>query len=217
VRIGVLGGTGPAGQALAARLASVGHEVVIGSRTKERAVDISDELVARWDGHDLRLEGGDNAGAADTELVVVATPWEGAAATTATVAHLLEGKILVCMANALERVNGEFQALIPPRGSVAVHVAAAAPHARVVAAFQHVPAKELAAIDQPVHSDVLVCSDDRSATAAVIELIAPIPGMRGFDAGSLSSAAPVEALTAVLLQLNSRYRCRVSLHLSGID
>ncbi|MGH9281429.1 MAG: NAD(P)-binding domain-containing protein, partial [Acidimicrobiales bacterium] len=37
MEVGILGGTGPAGSGLAARLASVGIEVVIGSRSKERA------------------------------------------------------------------------------------------------------------------------------------------------------------------------------------
>ena len=34
MRIGILGGTGPAGSGLAARLASIGYEAVIGSRSK---------------------------------------------------------------------------------------------------------------------------------------------------------------------------------------
>ena len=42
--VGILGGTGPAGQALAARLASVGCQVVIGSRSAERAATVCDEL-----------------------------------------------------------------------------------------------------------------------------------------------------------------------------
>ena len=34
MRIGIVGGTGPAGSALAARLADVGYEVILGSRSK---------------------------------------------------------------------------------------------------------------------------------------------------------------------------------------
>src|SRR3712207_7231391 len=37
VRIAVLGGTGPAGRSLAARLGSIGYDVVIGSRSKYRS------------------------------------------------------------------------------------------------------------------------------------------------------------------------------------
>ena len=39
MRIGILGGTGPAGSALAARLASVGYDVVIGSKNMSRSYD----------------------------------------------------------------------------------------------------------------------------------------------------------------------------------
>ena len=48
MRIGILGGTGPAGSALAARLASVGYEVVIGSRSKYRALEARDSQVEKW-------------------------------------------------------------------------------------------------------------------------------------------------------------------------
>ena len=37
MRIGILGATGPAGSGLAARLASVGHEVLFGSRAVDKA------------------------------------------------------------------------------------------------------------------------------------------------------------------------------------
>ena len=80
MKIGILGATGPAGSGLAVRLASVGHHVVMGSRSKYRAMEVRDELIDRWDGHDLHLEAGDNAAAADSEVVVVATPWNAAAA-----------------------------------------------------------------------------------------------------------------------------------------
>ena len=48
MRIGILGGTGPAGSGLAARLACIGYEAVIGSRSKYRAMEARDHLVERW-------------------------------------------------------------------------------------------------------------------------------------------------------------------------
>src|SRR4029077_17735783 len=44
LRIGVFGGAGPAGSALGARLASVGYEVVLGSRAAERAQAVAEQL-----------------------------------------------------------------------------------------------------------------------------------------------------------------------------
>ena len=120
------------------------------------------------------------------------------------------------MANALVRVNKEFQPLVPPRGSVAAHVQAAVPECRVVAAFHHLPATELGHIDEPIDSDVLICGDDTAAVQEVSEIVWGIPGCRPLDAGELSNATAIEAFTAVLLQLNVRYKTRVAPKLTGI-
>lgn len=215
--IAVLGGTGPAGKALAARLASVGYEVVIGSRSKARALEVRDGLVAKWPDRTLPIDGADNEQAAEADLIVIATPWDAAATTAKSVEGQVENKVVISMANALARVGHEFQPLVPPRGSVAGNVQAAVPRARVAAAFHHLPARELAALDHSIDSDVLICSDHPSATEATAEVVRHIPGLRPLDAGELSNAAPIEAFAAVLLQLNSRYRTRVAIKLTGID
>lgn len=216
VQIGILGGTGPAGRALAARLASAGHDVVIGSRSRDRAEEVTDGLRERWSELDLSIVGADNAGAADAEVVVVATPWDGAYGTATSVAERLDGKVVICMANALARIGDEFQPLVPPRGSVAASVQAAVPACRVAAAFHHVPAKELGDLDRPIVSDVLVCSDHPEATALTSEIVAGLDDLRPLDAGGLSQATPIESFTAVLLQLNVHYKTRVALRFTGI-
>ena len=216
MRIGILGGTGPAGSALAARLASIGFDVVIGSRSSERASEVVVEYVAKFPELEGNLSGGDNAHASLCELLVIATPWDSAATTVQENAASLSGKIVISMANALVRVAGEFQPLLPPRGSVAAHIQAAIPLSRVVAAFHHLPAKELGHIGQPIDSDVLICSDDRDAIQIVSGIVERIPGCRPLDAGLLSNAMAIEAFTAVLLQLNVRYKTRVAPKLTGI-
>jgi 8-hydroxy-5-deazaflavin:NADPH oxidoreductase len=216
VRIGILGGTGPAGSALACRLAVAGFDVVIGSRSKYRAMEKVDELHDRWPERHLEIGSGDNQAAADTDLVVIATPWDGATQTATSVEHLLRGKVVISMANALTRIGKEFQPLVPPRGSVAASVQAAVPHCQVAAAFHHVPAKELGDLDHPIVSDVLICSDHRRATDATSEIVSKIPNMRPLDAGGLSLATPIESFTAVLLQLNVHYKTRVAVTFTGI-
>ena len=217
MRVGVLGGTGPAGSGLAARLASVGLDVVIGSRSRDRAQEACAAVAERWPERDLPLGPGTNAEAADADIVVVATPWDAAAATVASVAKQLDGKVVISMANALTKMGDEFEPLVPPRGSVAAHVQTAVPGARVAAAFHHLPAKGLANLARPVESDVLVCSDHPSAFEATAELVALIPDLRPLNAGSLSNATPIEAITAVLLQLNVRYRTRAAVRFTGIE
>ena len=216
VLVGVLGGTGPAGGALALRLADVGHRVVVGSRSPERAQEVVAGLREPWGGRKLALEGAGNEEAAAAELVVVATPWDAAAPTTAGLAPALAGKVLVCMANALTKVGPELVPLVPPRGSIAASVQAAVPAARVAAAFHHVPAHELGDLDHPVECDVLVCADDPEALRATSDLVDGVPGLRALAAGSLSQASAVEAFTAVLLAVNRRYRTRSTIRLLGI-
>jgi hypothetical protein len=216
VQIGVLGGTGPAGAALSVRLASVGYDVVIGSRSAERAAEICEDLAGKWPGRELRLAGADNATAAGADVVVVSTPWDAAASTAASVASSLDGKVVISIANAIARVENELQPLLLPRGSVAAGVQAAVPGALVAATLHHVPARELGAVDAPVEGDVLVCSDHLEATKQTAEIVDRIPGLRALDAGRLSNAAAVEAFTSVLLQLNIRYKTRAAVRFTGI-
>lgn len=216
MRIGIIGGSGPAGSALAARLSSIGHHAIIGSRSKYRAMEARDRYVESNPELATSLGYGDNHAAADCDLVVIATPWDSAATTAQEHARAMRGKVLVSMANALVKVGNEFQPLVPPRGSVAAHVQAAVPDCHVVAAFHHLPAKELGLIGHPIDSDVLICGDDRAAVTTVSEIVAAIPGCRPLDAGELSNATAIEAFTAVLLQLNVRYRTRVAPKLTGI-
>jgi len=216
VNVGILGGTGPAGSGLAARLAAAGLEVVVGSRSKERAQQACEALCKAWPEQTMLLEAGDNMRAASAELVVVATPWDAAAATVASVSGRITGKVVISMANALAKVGEEFEPLVPPRGSVAAHVQAAAPGAMVAAAFQHLPARALASLNKPIDADVLICSDHRYAYDATAELVDLIPDLRPLNAGSLSNAMPIEAVTAVLLQLNVRYKTRAAIRLTGI-
>jgi NADPH-dependent F420 reductase len=199
------------------RLASVGIDVTIGSRAKERALETCEKLRARWPDRDLPLLAGDNSQAASAEVVVVATPWDSAAPTAASVSELLAGKVVISMANALAKVGNEFQPLVPPRGSVAASVAALVPDALVAAAFHHLPARELADLDHPMESDVLICSDHPHATDVTAGIVRLIPGLRPLDSGMLSNAAPIEAFAAVLLQLNVRYKTRAAVRLTGID
>ena len=217
MRIGIVGGTGPAGSALAARLADIGYEVVLGSRSKYRSMEVVDALIERWPERELAVSPSDNIGAAECEFVVIATPWDAAAITARSVKDQVRGKVVVTMSNALARVDDEFVPLIPPRGSVAASVQSSLPDSKVAATLQHVPAQELGNLEQPLDSDILICSDDQEATDLVAEIVGKIPGARALDCGNLSNATAIEAFTAVLLQLNTRYQTRVALKLVGLE
>jgi 8-hydroxy-5-deazaflavin:NADPH oxidoreductase len=202
---------------MAARLAFVGIDVVLGSRSMERATEACETIRKRWPDIDLPLTPGTNVDAARTDLVVVATPWDAAASTAASVATELDGKVVISIANALAKIDGEFRPVVPPEGSVALAVQQAVPNARVAAAFHHLPARSLADLSLPVKGDVLLCADDPTAVEATVDLVRRIPDLRPLHAGSLANAAPIEELTAVLLEVNRRYKLRATIRLIGHD
>jgi len=215
MRIGILGGTGPAGRGLAVRLAAAGDEVVLGSRDAERAAGVAAGLVGSWTDRTLAITGASNEDCAHADLIVMATPWDGAVGTVTPLAGVLAGKIVVSMANALVKEGREFLALMPPRGSVAATLQAVLPKSLVSASFHHLPASEMERLDVPLRADVLVCAGHREATEATVALVDRIEGLRGIDAGSLSQAAAIEAFTAVLITVNIRHRVHAAVQLSG--
>jgi hypothetical protein len=203
---------------LALRLAAAGTSVTLGSRDVERARSVAAEILAAWPNRrDLSIDGAGNAGAADADVVVMATPWEAAVSTVQDVAEHLRGKVVVCVANALVREGTDMLAVIPPRGSVAATVAAALPDSLVAAAAHHLPARVLADLEHRLEADVLVCSDQPEATETTMALVALIPGLRPLDAGGLASASAIEAFTAVLVTLNIRYKAHSTMGLFGLD
>ncbi|MBV8559561.1 MAG: NADPH-dependent F420 reductase [Acidimicrobiia bacterium] len=205
------------GTALAARLASAGLDVVIGSRSRERGEETCEALRQKWPDRDLSLAGGENVEATQADVVVVATPWDAAAATAGSMAVHLTDAVVISVANALARLGNEFVPLVPGRGSISAGVQAAVPAARVAGAFHHLPAHSLGDLDHTLDSDVLICADHPDAASATAELVAKIPGLRPVNAGSLAAAAPVEAFTAVLLQVNVRYKTRAAIRITGLD
>ena len=217
MKIGIVGGTGPAGKGLGLRLSSVGYDVDIGSRSSGRAAEVVEDTLEQWSDNNYVLRGVSNEEAARAGIVVLATPWDSCAPTAKSFKELLKGKLVICMANALARVGNEFHALYPPRGSIAADVQAAIPLSRVSMAFQHLPAKELGEIENNMEGDVLVCADEQDSIAQTIEIVEKMPDLRGLDCGSLANAAPVEAFTAVLLQLNRLYATRSSVRITGLE
>jgi NADPH-dependent F420 reductase len=214
--VGILGGTGPAGRGLAARLAAAGVPVTIGSRDAERAEGVAAGVVGRWPGRTLEISGAENGDAATAEVVVVATPWDSAVVTARALREPLAGKVVVSMANALFKQGREMLALMPPRGSMAAAIQAALPHSLVAAAFHHLPASEMEDLESGLEADVLVCSDHPEATAVTVGLVERMRGLRAIDAGSLSQAAAMEAFTAVCITLNIRHKVHSTLRIAGI-
>ncbi|KQV05736.1 MULTISPECIES: NADPH-dependent F420 reductase [unclassified Kitasatospora] len=209
--VGVLGGTGDQGRGLAFRLAKAGQQVVIGSRTAERAEAAAAEI-------GLGVRGADNAGCArESDIVIVAVPWDGHAATLSALREELAGKIVVDCVNPLGFDKQGAYALKPEEGSAAQQAAALLPDSRVTAAFHHLSAVLLQdeSIEQ-IDTDVLVLGEDREATELVQALAGRIPGMRGIFAGRLRNAHQVESLVANLISVNRRYKAHAGIRITDV-
>lgn len=214
--IGILGATGPAGRGLAARLASVGHEVLFGSRDAAKAEAAVAELREQWGERVDGLVPVDNAGACEAPVVILAVSADAAIPTVKAHWNALGGRIVVSMANHLVRHQGEFNAVLPPHGSVAAELQQLLWESDVVTAFHLVPAAEFGELDHAMESDVVVLGNEPDAVAKLCDIVRGIPDLRAFDGGSLANAVGMETFAAVLLTINIKNKARASLRLTGV-
>jgi 8-hydroxy-5-deazaflavin:NADPH oxidoreductase len=207
MNIAILGGTGKEGSGLAMRWAVAGHAIIIGSRDAARAHDKAVEMRERT--KKLTIVGKDNVEAAALgDVVVVALPATGLAATLPPARDACRGKVVISTVVALT-FGGPRLFTPPPAGSSAEEVQALLPDAKVVAAFHHIAAHELAEAEHDIECDLLMCGADVEAKAVVIELGRSM-GLRAIDVGPLSNAGPVEGITALLATINRRYKLKNS-------
>ena len=215
--ISIIGGTGAQGKGLGYRLARAGHDVVIGSRSAERAEEAAAAIRERISGGGA-VSGADNAAAAAAgSVVIVAVPYDGHAVLVKSIAAELAGKIVVSCVNPLGfDKKGPF-GLEVPAGSAAEELASIVPDANVVGAFHHLSAVTLWSEDHDrLDEDVLVIGDDEAARALVVELCRVISGRAGIHAGRLRLARQLEPLTAVLISINKRYKAHSGVLISGL-
>lgn len=197
MRIGIVGGTGDFGQGLAERLRRLGADVVLGSRTPH------DEFVS-------------NAEACRfCQVVFLSVPPQSVGAMCTQLAGDLAGRILVSVASPITFEDGQ-PGSMPMKISLAEEAQVAAPECHVVAGFHTVSAKALARVDDPLEEDVLVCGDNADAKAVVAELAERLVEGRAVDAGRLEVARWIEPLTAVLLNVNRRYKANSGIRITGL-
>jgi NADPH-dependent F420 reductase len=203
----ILGGTGPEGQGLGVRWARSGLRVILGSRDENRARLAAQELAERSGGE---VEGMENAAAvAAADVVVLTVPFDAQVLTLKHVAgSFREGAVLIStvvpLATAVSdrgtRILGVWQ------GSAAELAAELVPpHVDVAGAFHNVAASLLNSTG-PVDCDVIVCADEARARRTAFELATRIPGVRAVNGGKLENSRIAEAMTALLVGINIRYK-----------
>jgi 8-hydroxy-5-deazaflavin:NADPH oxidoreductase len=205
MRIAIIGGTGAFGRALAERLHALGEDVVIGSRDPSRAKEIAAVIGVEGAANENAVTGAD--------LVVLAVRSNAALETARGLARALGTTPLLCVASDLSFTeNG----VLPGRQtySLAEHVAGIV-DAPVAAGLQSLPAVHLTQ-PEPPEEDALVCGDDPRAKELSLELAARLVRGRAIDAGPLASARALEGMTAVILNVNRRYKAHAGIRLVGL-
>ena len=198
--IAVVGGTGNLGVGLARLWASAGYQVVLGSRSKEKAGEAARLLAEHGS-----VSGDDNSGAARAaDIVVLSVPFASHDAIVCELKSHVVGKIVV----------DAVVPLVPPRVSIVQLPAEGSPAlvaqrilgpaVKVVAAFHNVGAKKLQDGER-ADCDVLVFGDDPEAREQIIAL-ASLVAVRGVDGGVLANSTAAEAMTSVLIAINRRYK-----------
>jgi hypothetical protein len=208
VKVAIVGGTGSFGRALAARLATVGEdEVVIGSRDVVRAAAVATELGAHVSGatNEEAVRGAD--------LAVLAVNADAALDTARAIAGALGTTPLLSVASAISFEKGRGMLPDPDALSLAERVQQIV-GAPVAAGLHSVAASNL---EEAPDEDALVCGDDESAKTLSLELAARVVGGRALDAGPLASARALEGLTAVIVNLNRRYKAHAGISVTGVS
>jgi 8-hydroxy-5-deazaflavin:NADPH oxidoreductase len=209
--IAVVGGTGPEGSGLALRWVRSGEAVILGSRDAGRA-QAAAARIAESVGHLGSIEGADNHTAVKMcDTVVLTIPFAAQAELLKQLKPSFRpGTVLIDATVPLASATGgrPTRVLGVWQGSAAEQAAEiVGRNVPVAAAFHSLSASVLHG-DQAVDCDVIVCSDDDRARQAASELAAKIPGVRAIDGGKLENARIVEAMTALLITLNMRYKVR---------
>jgi len=205
VKVSIVGGTGAFGRALAARLRDLGYDVAVGSREHQRGWERAVELGVRG-GSNEEIVG-------DADLVVLAVKSNAALDTARELAGAIGETPVLCVASDLRFTeNG----VLPGREqrSLAEELAETIP-APVASGLQSVSAVELVGSDL-ADQDALVCGDDPRAKELALEVAGKVVGGRAIDVGPLANSRALEALTAVILNVNKQYRAHAGVKLTGL-
>lgn len=215
----IIGGTGALGYGLALRWSREGVEVVIGSRSAERAAEAAERV--RSAVPEAKVEGLPNEEAAKRGPVVFLTvPFRAQSETLNNLRGVLEaGQLLVdCTVPTAAAVSGKATRSVGVwQGSAAQQAQEMVPEGvTVVAAFHSVSATTLADLDRSLQEDVLICGDRKPEKARVAALVERIPGLRAVNAGALEMARITEQITPLLISINSRYKAHAGIRITGL-
>jgi len=203
VRVAIVGGTGAFGHALAKRLHEIGKdEILIGSRDPERAQASAAELGVTGGRNEEIVTGAD--------IVVLAVKSNATLETASELAAAIGTTPVLCVASDLRFSDA---GVLPGRhqGSLAEEVARIV-HAPVASGLQSFAAVNLVEGDP---GDALICGGDDRAKELSLELAGRM-AERAIDVGPLENSRALEGMTAVILNVNKRYKAHAGIRLTGL-
>ena len=208
--IALLGGTGREGQGLALRFAAAGFSVVIGSREAAKAREAAAALLDRLPG--ARISGDENiATLGQAGLVFLCVPFDHAGELLdACRPHWREGCVVVDTTVPLRFESGSVSLLELPEPSGSQHLATRLPPGiPLVAAFKTISAHTLADLETALDCDLVVCGDLPAVRLRVMDAASALAsGLRVLDGGPLRHARALEAMCALAIGLNRRYKAK---------
>jgi hypothetical protein len=210
MKIAVIGGTGGQGLGIAVRFAQVGEDVIIGSRTIDKAqaaVDKVKELLG--DVKNVKAAANPDA-AKDAEVLVLTVPLAAQKDTLLAIKEGAAGKPLLDATGPLAScIGGSATKYIDlPEGSAAERAQSILPDAKVICAFNNISQTWWMQLDEPIDCDCLICGNDKEAKALVTPLIEKVPGIKVVDCGALERACIIEKITPLLIGLNIKNKCQ---------
>jgi NADPH-dependent F420 reductase len=205
VKIAIVGGTGAFGRALARRLRLLGEDVWIGSRDAQRGKERAIELGVQGGSNEEVVRG--------VDLVVLATKSNAALETGAWLAEAIGETPVLCVASDLRFTD---IGIVPglEEGSLAETLAELL-RTPVASGLQSLSAIDLSRQELP-DQDALICGDDPPAKQLALDLAGRLVAGRAIDAGPLANSRALEGMTAVILNVNKRYKAHAGIRLTGL-
>ena len=209
MRVGFVGGTGIEGKGLALRFAAAGAQVILGSRSEERATAAALDY-NRILGRSLIRGATNKEMLSNSNIVFLTVPFDQAVnAVESCRSDFRPELVLVDVTVPMQFKDGRAEYLEQDGGSNAEMIAAHLPaEVHLVAAFKTIPAHMLAETERLLECDVFVCGESPGAKEKVIEAVNMIPTLRPLDAGPLRNARILERMTVLAAQLNRRHKSK---------
>lgn len=218
----IIGGTGGQGLGIAIRFVQAGENVIIGSRTIEKAlaaVDKIKELLKKEEIHNLKAAENPDA-AKEADILVLTVPLAAQRATLMSIKEDAAGKILMDATGPLETAIGgsPTRCIYLAEGAASERAQKIVPEANVICAFNNISSGALMNFTEPIDCDCLISGDNPEAKVTAAKLIEQIPGVQVVDCGPLERAQIIEKITPLLIGLNIKKTCKdAGIRITGIN